>query len=120
MAYNKDKIFQQAKDVIKSNNLVFIDDIIAFLPIARSTFYEWELDKSDELKDLLEINKTSTKVKMRAKWYESDAPALQMALMKLLSTDEELRKLSMNHTDVTSGGKELTNIINLGSGEKPE
>ena len=35
---------------------------------------------------------------MRSKWYKSNAPALQMALMKLIATPEELRKLSMNHT----------------------
>ena len=33
---------------------------------------------------------------MRSKWYTSNAPALQMALMKLIATPEELRKLSMN------------------------
>ncbi len=44
---------------------------------------------------------------MRSKWYTSNAPALQMALMKLIATDEELRKLSMNHTDITTNGKGL-------------
>jgi hypothetical protein len=34
---------------------------------------------------------------MRSKWYKSNAPALQMALMKLIATPEELKKLSMNH-----------------------
>ena len=34
---------------------------------------------------------------MRSKWYKSNAPALQMALMKLIASPEELRKLSMNH-----------------------
>ena len=32
---------------------------------------------------------------MRSKWYKSNSPALQIGLMKLLSTDKELRKLSM-------------------------
>ena len=32
---------------------------------------------------------------MRSKWYTSNAPALQMALMKLIATPEELKKLSM-------------------------
>jgi hypothetical protein len=45
---------------------------------------------------------------MRSKWYKSNAPALQMALMKLIATPEELRKLSMNHTDITTNGKDLT------------
>ena len=36
---------------------------------------------------------------MRSKWYTSNAPALQMALMKLISTPEELKKLSMTFVE---------------------
>ena len=36
---------------------------------------------------------------MRSKWYESNAPALQMALMKLIATPEELKKLSVNYNE---------------------
>jgi hypothetical protein len=97
MAYDKKKIFEQAKEAIVKHKLFFIDDIIAFLPISKSTFYEWKLEQSDELKDLLNINRTELKVSMRSKWYKSNAPALQMALMKLIASPEELRKLSMNH-----------------------
>jgi L-lactate utilization protein LutC len=111
MAYDKKKILEQAKAAIIKHKLFFTDDIIAFIPIARSTFYEWQMDKMDELKDLLEQNKTELKVSMRAKWYKSDAPVLQMALMKLISSPEEHRKLSMNHTDVTTNGEAINKPI---------
>jgi hypothetical protein len=97
MAYDKKKIFEQAKEMIVKHKLFFIDDIIAFLPIAKSTFYEWKMEQSDDLKALLEKNRTELKVSLRSKWYTSNAPALQMALMKLIANPEELRKLSMNH-----------------------
>jgi pantothenate kinase-related protein Tda10 len=97
MAYDKKKILEQAKEMIVKHKLFFIDDIIAFLPIAKSTFYEWKMEQSDELKALLEKNRTELKVSLRSKWYTSNAPALQMALMKLIASPEELRKLSMNH-----------------------
>lgn len=99
MAYDKKKIFEQAKEMIVKHKLFFIDDICAFLPISRTTFYDWGFDKSDELKGLLETNRTELKVSMRSKWYKSNAPALQMALMKLISTPEELRKLAMNYNE---------------------
>ena len=99
MAYNKEQIFEQAKKAIIDNNLVFIDEVIGFIPIATSTFYYWELEKSEELKDLLTINRINIKSKLRKKWYTSEAPALQMALYKLTSTPEELKKLSMVHTE---------------------
>lgn len=111
MAYDKQKIFEQAKEMIVKHKLFFIDDIVAFLPIAKSTFYEWKLEQSEELKGLLEQNRIELKVSMRSKWYKSNAPALQMALMKLIATPEELKKLSMNHTDVTSNGQTISQDV---------
>ena len=118
MAYDKKKVFEQAKEAIVKHKLFFIDDIIAFLPISKSTFYEWKLEQSDELKDLLNINRTELKVSMRSKWYKSNAPALQMALMKLIATPEELKKLSMQYNDHTTGGEKIQ-VINLGEVIKP-
>lgn len=113
MAYDKNKIYEQAKHAIVKHKLFFIDDIIAFLPCSRSTFYEWEMDKSDELKELLHQNRTELKVSMRSKWYTSNAPALQMALMKLIASPEELRKLSMTHTAVEEVEKPIFKNIDL-------
>jgi hypothetical protein len=113
MAYDKLKIFEQAKEMIVKHKLFFIEDIVAFLPIAKSTFYEWKMEQSDELKGLLETNRVELKVSMRSKWYKSNAPALQMALMKLIATPEELRKLSMNHTVNEDAEKPIFNSIDL-------
>jgi hypothetical protein len=48
---------------------------------------------------------------MRSKWYKSNAPALQMALMKLIATPEELRKLSMNHIESENNTKVQQKVI---------
>jgi len=98
MAYDRKKIFEQAKEMIVKHKLFFVDDIVAFIPCSKSSFYEFYPDGSDELdelKELLNQNRTTLKVSMRSKWYTSNAPALQMALMKLIATPEELKKLSM-------------------------
>jgi hypothetical protein len=100
MAYDKQKIFQQAKEMIVKHKLFFIEDIIAFVPIGKTKFYEFfppDTNDTNELKGLLETNRVELKVSMRSKWYKSNAPALQMALMKLIATPEELKKLSMHH-----------------------
>lgn len=120
MAYDKNKIFEQAKEAIEKHKLFFIDDIVAFLPIAKSTFYEWKLEQSEELKAMLEKNRIELKVSMRSKWYKSNAPALQMALMKLICNDDERKMLSMTHTDVTSGGKTITSRYDEMSVEEME
>ena len=103
MAYNKTKIYEQAQEVIVKHKLFFVEDIVSFLPCNKTTFYDFfpiDSNESNTLKELLETNRVELKVSMRSKWYKSNAPALQMALMKLISTPEELRKLSMNHQEI--------------------
>lgn len=98
MAYDRNEIFEKAKEVTLENNLFFIEDIIAYLPISKPTFYEFfpiDSNELNDLKELLEHNRVSLKVSMRKKWQDNPAPALQMALMKLIASPEELKKLSM-------------------------
>ena len=102
MAYKTEDLFNTAIEQIKKHKLFFIEDIIAFLPCRKSTFYEHFPNDSDYYKRMfeeLEQNRTELKVSMRSKWYKSNAPALQMALMKLIATPEELRKLSMQYNE---------------------
>ena len=102
MAYDKKKIFEQAKEMIVKHKLFFIEDIVSFLPCDKTTFYRFfepESNEYNELKELLETNRVSLKVSMRSKWYTSNAPALQMALMKLIATPDELKKLSMQFVE---------------------
>ena len=113
MAYDKQKIFEQAKEAIIKHKLFFIDDIVAFLPIAKSTFYEWKMEQSEELKGLLEQNRTELKVSMRSKWYKSNAPALQMALMKLIANEDELRKLSISYIDSEVNDKREPRVFKI-------
>ena len=122
MAYDRKKIFEQAKEVIVKHKLFFVEDIVAFFPCGKTAFYEFfppDTNEMNELKGLLETNRTELKVSMRSKWYKSNAPALQMALMKLIATPEELKKLSMQYNDHTTGGEKIS-VINLGSGVKPD
>ena len=110
MAYDRKKIFEQAKEMIVKHKLFFVEDIVAFLPCVTSTFYDFfpaNSEELEELKELLNQNRTTLKVSMRSKWYKSNSPALQMALMKLIATPEELKKLSMQYTDHTTNGKEI-------------
>ena len=102
MAYKTDDLLNTALEAIEKHKLFFIEDIIAFLPCHKSTFYEHFPNESDNYKrmfDELEKNRTELKVSMRSKWYKSNAPALQMALMKLICTDEERKKLAMQYSE---------------------
>lgn len=116
MAYDKNKIFEQAKEMIVKHKLFFVEDIVSFLPCAKPTFYDFfppDSNELNELKDLLEVNRVTLKVSMRSKWYTSNAPALQMALMKLIASPEELRRLSMTHQTTEQYEKPIFNGLDL-------
>lgn len=116
MAYDKKKVFEQAKKAIVKNNLFFADEIPAFLPCSRSTFYAFfpnDSDELDELKGMMEDNKINVKIKMRRNWQEAEAPALQLALMKLASTPEELRKLSMSYQESNVNQQSTVKLIGV-------
>lgn len=122
MAYDRKKIYNQAIDAIKKNNLFFIEDIIAFIPCNKDTFYRFFPKGSDEydtLKRLLEDNKVRTKSSIRAKLFKSQKAAELLALYRLICTPEEHQLLNQQYIDHTSKGEKI-NIINLGDGEKQD
>lgn len=115
MAYDKEELYQKAKTAVTDNNLFFIEDLIAMLPCDKTTFYRLFEVKSNEyntLKDLIEQNKINQKVKMRKKWGDSDNATLQMALMKLISTDEERKRLAVSYIEskTTQANVDLSNL----------
>lgn len=97
--YTQENLEKLSIEVIQRYKLFFIDDIIAYLPCSRATFYNHGLDKLDTIKDALTQVRTEIKVSMRSKWYKSDNPTLQMGLMKLIASPDELKQLSMNHVE---------------------
>lgn len=97
MAYKKEDLEKKALEAIEKHKLFFIEDIVAYLPCTKPTFYSYKLNESNAIKDALEKVKTDIKVSMRSKWYKSDTPVLQMALMKLICTDDERKKIAMNY-----------------------
>ena len=100
MAYDKKKIFEQAKEMVVKHNLFFIEDIVAFIPCGRSWFYENFKDGTDEMdtiKEMLEQNKIKTKSGIRAKLWKSEKAAELLALYRLIATPEEHRKLNQSY-----------------------
>lgn len=99
MAYDKQELIRLSLDAIEKHQLVFIDEVVTFLPCTRATFYNHELDKLDEIKEALNNVRTSTKTQLRNKWRDSDNAALQIGLFKLMATDEERKRLSTSYME---------------------
>lgn len=97
MKYDIDELFNQACELTDKHKLLFVDDIIALLPCAKSTFYTKFPEGSDYLnsiKEIIERNRVTLKVSMRKKWHDSDNATLQLALYKLIANPYELAALT--------------------------
>ena len=99
MAYKTDDLLKKSLEAIDKYKLFFIEDVVAYLPCSKETFYQHKLHESDALKSALLKVKTEIKVSMRSKWYKSENPTLQMGLMKLIASPDELKQLSMTHVE---------------------
>ena len=104
--------YDQAIEISKKIDVIWIEDIIGLLPISKPTFYSyWPIDSNEfnALKKNLDINRISKKIEIRKKLGEGRGTEL-LALYKLLATEEELKILSTNYFDHTSKGKEMQGL----------
>lgn len=111
MAYSRKRLFEQAMQVIEERNLFFIEDLVAFLPCDRATFYRkfpQGCDECDTIKRALETNKVRTKSAIRHRLFNMDNPTAQLALYRMIATPEERDAISTTKTDITSGGEKIT------------
>jgi len=113
MAYNKKDLEDKALKAIKKHNLVFISDIMLYLPCSDATFYNHNLEKLESIKKALEFNKINDKVKLRKKFKTSENPTLQMFYYKLIANNNELSKVGNKH-DHTSKGDKINFIVPSG------
>ena len=100
MAYDTIELEKKVLEAIETHKLFFIEDIVAYLPCSRATFYNHKLDKLDTIKEALEKNRIEIKCSLRKKWYNSDSAVLQIALYKLIATDEESIGINSQKTEV--------------------
>jgi hypothetical protein len=102
MAYDRVKIYNQALDLIEKKKLFFIEDVVSLLPCNKTTFYDFFQVDSNELntiKDALDKNKVEVKNGLRNKWYNGNNPLTQMALYKLIGTEEEYHRIASTKTE---------------------
>lgn len=105
---NKKKIYEKAVEAIKMYKLLYIEEVISYLPISKPTFYDYFKVGSNEfntIKELIDENKVNLKVNLRQKWYKSENATLQMGIYKLLANEDELDRLS--------GREKVNNILEI-------
>ncbi len=113
MAYKKADMIKQSLKAIKENELVFVEEIITFVPFSKTIFYDRKLNESDSIKKALADNRIKIKAGLRKDWRTSKHPVLQIALYRLLATESEYDRLILQKVDHTSKGESVKpmNII---------
>lgn len=111
MAHNKKELIKQSIDAIEKYKLFFIEDVIAYISCCKATFYKYKLNEIDSIKDSLNKNKIQIKVSMRNKWYHSESATLQIALMKLISNEDEAHRLNGSRREIKMDGGIESKII---------
>jgi len=99
MAYNKEKIYQEATELSKKMGFFFVQDLIDYLCIGKTQFYAYFPEESNELnalKENLYKNRITQKVHLRKKMSDSNSSSDTIALYKLIGNDEERKALSTN------------------------
>lgn len=122
MAYKTETLFKEAVKQIQKHKLIFIEDVISYLPCSKPTFYDHFPTNSNDfntLKGLIDDNKVVIKSSLRSKWYNSNNPTLQLALYKLSATPEELKLLQMQHIDIKSDDKPIVPEIRVYNSAPP-
>lgn len=105
MAYKKQEIIDQCLKVIEDECIFFIEELLAFVPISKGTFYKWKMNEMDSIKNAITQGKIKGKNHLRKKWMQSENATTDIALYKLLADDDEIEKLSSNYTPKTDNDK---------------
>lgn len=95
-----EKVILKALD--KNPDIYNITDLSLIVPFARSTIYNYDLDKLDTIKEKLEENKVNFKRVLRNRMQKTNNATCLIALYKLLATAEEKDALSNNRVDVNA------------------
>ena len=101
MAYDKDEILSKCLKAIEEHKCTTFDEMSLYVEPSRETLYQWELHKSDIIKEAIATQKVIAKSRMKKNWQsEEAAPALQIAAFKLMADEDEFNKLITNKSDV--------------------
>lgn len=100
MAYKTEDLVQRALEAITKYKLIFMDEIPVAMGISKQTLYNHNLDKMDEVKDALVTNRIQIRIGQRKKWYDSENASLQIALRKLIGTEDEVHRLNGSRQEI--------------------
>ncbi len=111
MAFKKEELVSQSIEAIKNNEILFIEELVSYLPCSMKTFYNYKLQDLQVVKEQLEKNRIMKKIELRNKWYNSENATLQITLYKLIANSEEYLRLTNQSIETEKSKVEPPTII---------
>lgn len=109
--YPKAELVNLALEEIRKGGLVTFSDVVAMLPVGNTKFYATIKSGSPEWKminDELQSQKRKALRTIRYRLFNmKDNITAQLAVYRMMCTDEERRHICTNHTDITTNGNEI-------------
>ena len=85
---------EQCLKIIREQNVLSVNGIAAFLEFPFEKFFEYKLNESKILLKAIEENRAQAKQQLMLQWLRPNAsPTCQVALFKLLASDEERKMM---------------------------
>ncbi|MEI8087164.1 MAG: hypothetical protein WCG93_13220 [Paludibacter sp.] len=88
-------------EAIETYRLMFLEDVFAYVPFGRATFFIRKLHEDEDIKEAINKSRIITRTGLRKKWYDTFNPTTQIALYRLICTKEERENLSITRHEVT-------------------
>ena len=105
MAYTTKELETAALEAIEK--LVFVDEIMAFMPCCYATYYNHELEKLDSIKNAVNKNKIEIKHGLRSDWAKDGSSAEKISLYKILGSPDERDALNVSSKGQEQGKLEI-------------
>lgn len=120
-----EQMTKKALEVAKTNELLFVEDVAAYMGISKTTLYKYMpvgLNDMNALKAVLNANQINMKVHLRRQWLTAGNATTQIALYKLLATPDEFTRLSSQRIELTddAAGNAIANDTKIQTKELPE
>jgi len=112
--FDKKKIYDKAIKYASEKELIFITEVVTYMPCGNTTFYTLFPENSEELdniKEILEQNRVDLKRMLRKKMFKEGKSADNIVLYKLAGTKEEREIL--NGVDPSTNEVKPTQTINI-------
>ena len=108
MEYTYEELERDAIEAIEKNGLFNYSQLIGFMPCARSTFYNWDLDRSNNIKVALKISRAKEFSDAFKRMKDNDSATAQIATVKILGDSDIRDALNNVHNEDKHETKKLT------------